>query len=179
VLCGHCGKEYSDEYSYCPFCAEPKPKPKPTIDEQYIQKEGGKGVLLGIIATLVLEFVGLITCFAGGFIIMFPLMIFVFPGMIPLAWHGFTRQAKITVKKNDRKSLILKQFTVDKTSICPVCGSHSISLGRKGYDWNKGFWYSIFDVPGGRYLAGMDGRRVICYCDNCDHRWESDKVWIK
>lgn len=179
MVCGHCRKNYPDNYSYCPYCAEPKPKPQPTLNERYIEKEGGKAVAWGVIGTLGLEFVGLIVCFMGGFIVMIPLMLFVFPGMIPLAWYGAVRRAKITIKKNDRKSLILKQFTVDKTSICPSCGSHSISLGRKGYDWNKGFWYSVFDVPGGRYLAGMDGRRIICYCDNCNNRWESDKVWIK
>ena len=178
MICGHCAKEYPDEYSYCPYCAEPKPKPEKSLDEKYIEKEGGKGVLMGIIAALFLQFVGLLGCFFGAGIITIPMMLMV-PGLIPLSWYGMTRQAKITVKKNDRKSLILKQFTVDKTSICPACGSHSISLGRKGYDWNKGFWYSVFDVPGGKYLAGMDGRRIICYCDNCNHRWESDKVWIK
>ena len=25
MICRHCGKEYSDEFSYCPYCAEPKP----------------------------------------------------------------------------------------------------------------------------------------------------------
>ena len=179
MVCGHCRKSYPDNYSYCPYCAEPKPKPKPTVDEQYIAKQSGRGVFCGIAMALFAQLVGLLWTVVGMFVIGLFMIFCVAPFLVWAGWYGFHKRAVETTKKNDRKSLILKQFTVDKTSICPSCGSHSISLGRKGYDWNKGFWYSVFDVPGGRYLAGMDGRRIICYCDNCNNRWESDKVWIK
>ncbi len=29
IVCGHCGKEYDEAFSYCPYCAEPKPEPRP------------------------------------------------------------------------------------------------------------------------------------------------------
>lgn len=82
------------------------------------------------------------------------------------------------LKSPERKEIEM-QFEKDQTSICPVCGSHDISLGRKGYDWNKGFWYSVFKVRGGHYLAGMDSRRVTAYCNKCGHKWETDQKWIR
>ncbi len=27
IVCGHCGKEYDEAFSYCPYCAEPMPEP--------------------------------------------------------------------------------------------------------------------------------------------------------
>lgn len=41
--------------------------------------------------------------------------------------------------KSAREHIISYQYSKDSTSICPRCGSHDISLGRKGYDWSKGF----------------------------------------
>lgn len=81
--------------------------------------------------------------------------------------------------KSPKEKMVQIQFEKDQTSICPSCGSHSVSLGRKGYDWNKGFWYRIFDIKGGHYLAGMDSRRVIAHCNSCGHKWETDKEWIR
>lgn len=81
--------------------------------------------------------------------------------------------------KSDKEKLIELEFTKDQTSICPHCGSHNVSLGRKGYDWNKGFWYRMFNVKGGHYLAGVNSRQVIVYCNECGHKWKSNKEWIK
>ena len=75
--------------------------------------------------------------------------------------------------------MISVQFGEDQKSICPVCGSHSIALGRKGYDWEKGFWYRIFNFKGGHYLAGIDSRRVTAHCQNCGHSWLTNEEWMK
>ena len=178
MRCGHCGKDYPDEYNYCPFCAEPKPKPEPTEEctkEDYNERAILKGLPIVIAAIVVGGLVGrLLTILWFGRDVS-P----VWSSPFILLFAAFAIWGVARYYGNKRRRAILTQFYADQTSICPKCGCHSISLGRKGYDWNKGFWYSVFDVPGGRYLAGMDGRRITCYCDNCNYRWESDKVWIK
>ena len=60
IVCGHCGKEYDEAFSYCPYCAEPKPEPKPpepglTPEETiryYDARETGLSILLFVIAIL-------------------------------------------------------------------------------------------------------------------------------
>ncbi len=75
--------------------------------------------------------------------------------------------------KGDRRFRINAQFHSDKTIICPMCGSHSITIYRKGYDYNKGFWYKMFNLKGGAYIAGMESNSAMCHCDNCGHKWDS------
>ena len=65
------------------------------------------------------------------------------------------------------------QFSENRTSICPNCGCHSITIYRKGYNWNGAFWGSVFKIKGSRYIAGMDSNNAMCRCDNCGHEWDS------
>ena len=199
MKCRHCGKEYDDSFSYCPYCAEPKPAPvrEVTIDEQI--KEHSKFVWIrGIIASIVafvpiviLIYVALLvglfadalgassagrdmtfdlSWFSFGTVALIALGISLFIGVIyVIAWFLSPRRDKV----------IEVQFNNDMKSICPVCGSHSIALGRKGYDWKKGFWYRIFNFKGGHYLAGIDSRRVTAHCQNCGHSWLTNEEWIK
>ena len=32
MICRHCGKEYSEEFEYCPYCAEPKTTEKQKVE---------------------------------------------------------------------------------------------------------------------------------------------------
>lgn len=70
---------------------------------------------------------------------------------------------------------IQKAHSENPTSVCPQCGSRNVTVYRKGYDYNKGFWYSVFKVRGGMYLAGMDRNKAMCACRDCNHRWETDR----
>lgn len=37
IVCGHCGKEYDEAFSYCPYCAEPKPQEPELTPEETIR----------------------------------------------------------------------------------------------------------------------------------------------
>lgn len=76
--------------------------------------------------------------------------------------------------KSDREKVVDIQFQKDQTSICPRCGGHNIKIYRNGYEWNKGFWYRLFDVKGGHYAAGMKSNRARCRCLNCGNDWLTD-----
>ena len=39
MICRHCGKEYSDEFAYCPYCAEPKPINNNISNQEQISEE--------------------------------------------------------------------------------------------------------------------------------------------
>ena len=199
MKCRHCGKEYDESYSYCPYCAEPKPQPakKVTIDEQ-IKKQNKSiwidGLLVSIISfipttliiylalgiMLVFDAFGAATNERGmtfnkswfdfGNVGLIALDISVFFGLLVIVvWFLSSRRDKI----------IQVQHANDSKSICPICGSHSVALGRKGYDWNKGFWYRMFNLKGGHYLAGMESRRVTAHCQNCEHSWLTNEEWIR
>lgn len=62
--------------------------------------------------------------------------------------------------------------------VCGECGSRNITVYKKGYDWNKGFWYRMFDVKGGHYLAGMDSRNAMCRCRDCGNDWDSGREFL-
>lgn len=83
------------------------------------------------------------------------------------------RTKRKEVKKRDRKQIIKQQFKKDKTSICPRCGSHSIKIYRKGYNWNEAFWGRMFNLKGSHYIAGMESNDAICRCLNCGSEWNS------
>lgn len=169
LKCKHCGKDYEDKYSSCPFCAEPK--------EIIDNSENNYDYYVAIISHCIAIPVGV---FVGTFVLFFFSM-FLF-ALIPAAIFSIISLILVIVYhkyKPKNREIIEKQFYRDKTSICPMCGSHSISLGRKGYDWDKGFWYRMFNVKGGHYLAGGDSRRVTAYCQNCGHHWLTDRQWIR
>lgn len=179
--CPHCSKERMPEDRFCSRCGEPfdievadKEQDK-RFDYQnamfflFLKYEGIMAITSLFVAALFFFCsydVGAFPFFRCFFGILFLLTII----PICVVWLRMS---------NKRQRIIDEQFVSDQTSICPVCGGHDISLGRKGYDWNKGFWYSIFKVRGGHYLAGMDGRRVTAYCNKCGHKWETDRAWIK
>lgn len=179
MICNHCGKEYVDDANYCPYCAEPKPKiePEPTMEEKIKENEN-----------LAIDIFWGIYCVCAGifcivFFILNPLLgiagIILYGGIGALIRYYMVKYKKNHKPKVTREAMIAAQYLEDDTSICPRCGSHDIALGRKGYDWSKGFWYNLFGTPGAGYVAGMDSRRVTCYCQHCGHKWLSKQEWIK
>lgn len=199
MKCRHCGKEYDESYSYCPYCAEPKPQPvkKVTIDEQ-IKKQNKSiwidGLLVSIISfiptTLIIYLVlGIMLVFDAfgaatnerGMTFNKSWFDFGNVGLIALGISVFLGSLVIVVwfLSSRRDKIIQVQHANDSKSICPICGSHSVALGRKGYDWNKGFWYRMFNLKGGHYLAGMESRRVTAHCQNCGHSWLTNEEWIR
>ncbi len=70
-----------------------------------------------------------------------------------------------------RRKVIKQQFRNDRSSICPSCGSHSVSVRRRGYNWNEAFWGEMFNIKGSRYTAGMGANDKICTCNHCGRRW--------
>lgn len=63
---------------------------------------------------------------------------------------------------------------VERASVCPRCGSRDVSWSKKGYDYNKAYWYSLLGLKGGRYIAGQQKNRIVCHCNNCGKDWQSD-----
>ena len=154
MKCRHCGKEYDDSFSYCPYCAEPKPivEEEVTIDkmvEEHTRFVWIEGILIMIVAFIpvtILIYGGLVflfitdtlassqnaaretsidpSWFEFGNVALWAGVICVLFGILyTLAWFFSPKRNKI----------IEVQHTQDPTSICPLCGSHSIALGRKGY----------------------------------------------
>lgn len=181
-ICPYCGKPYQEGDRFCAACGEPfdveavgkeiekKYKYRNTMILFFLKYEGIMAIL-----SLSITF-GMFIGLASGmgsfpffrYFLGILFLLTIFP--ICVVWYRIS---------NKRRRVIDEQFVMDQASICPVCGSHDISLGRKGYDWNKGFWYSVFKVRGGHYLAGMDSRSVTAYCNKCGHKWETDRMWIK
>lgn len=169
MRCNHCGKEYDDKLNSCPFCAEPKPVDEDKEDNYNYYVSMMKQCITIPIIVFVVTFV----------VFFFALFLF---ALIPAALFSIASFVLLIVyhkRKSKNRENIEKQFYRDQTSICPFCGSHSVALGRKGYDWNKGFWYRMFNIRGGHYLAGGNSRRVTAYCQNCGHHWNTDRQWIR
>ena len=213
MKCPHCRKEYSDDYDYCPYCAEPKPirAERPTIAEKVNEKD--KNIwLIGVGIAIVVSVIMVIANY--GFAFLAEVFIYAFsPSEGPTvvdAEKSFAKAEEVHKMvwsrnhelilwlcaigvgllagliyvvnwklKSPRQKMIDVQFDENQLSICPHCGSHSISLGRRGYDWNKAYWNSLWGVKGGRYVAGVDSRRVTAHCNNCGHHWLTDREWIK
>ena len=198
IVCGHCGKEYDEAFSYFPYCAEPKPEPRPQEPEltpeetirNYDARETGLSILLFVIAILPS------ILFAD--VVWIVVNIFTPPNgrdmyeqanaLLPN--HNITVPVGLAVavgvsllydfyqtRKSTRKKLISIQYEKDSRSICPKCGCHDIALGRKGYDWKKAYRYR--NVKGGQYYAGMDSRRVTARCRKCGHKWETEYKWTQ
>ena len=173
MTCRHCGKEYADEYKYCPYCAEPRVRVEQhkTLDEMYVCKKVNTARFWSIAVAVLLQIFALI--------IMGPLLglafgVLVFPMCIWTIIYRVDKDAKEAVAKNSRETIIDKQFIADQTSICPNCGSHNIKVYRKGYDYRPGFWGSIFGVRGAGYVGGFDANTACCRCLNCGNDWATD-----
>ena len=171
MICKHCGKEFSDEFDYCPYCAEPKTKLPKTLDDAYVDKRVATATFWSIFGGVLLQIYTMI--FLGPVVgLIFGILLF--PVCIWAIIYGIRRQAIEDITKNSRETIIEKQFLADKTSICPVCGSHNIKVYRKGYNYRTGFWGSIFGVRGAGYAGGVDANTACCRCMNCGNDWETD-----
>lgn len=200
MKCRHCGKEYDDSFSYCPYCAEPKPHKtiQVTVDDKVKEVDNTiwfRGFVVFLASLIPTNIIGFVIAFLvylfspvedmydqsaiydkavriidGEKIFLIAVGVSFVIGLIyVISWK----------LRSHRSKMISVQFGEDQKSICPVCGSHSIALGRKGYDWEKGFWYRIFNFKGGHYLAGIDSRRVTAHCQNCGHSWLTNEEWMK
>lgn len=168
MICRHCGKEYSDEFAYCPYCAEPKPAREKTLDEAYIERKVGRAKFWSIFGGVLLQIFCLI--FMGPVLgLIFGIL--VFPVCIWAIIYGTGKRVREEIEKNSCETIIKKQFMADQTSICPNCGSHDIKVYRKGYDYGTGFWLR---KHGGAFVAGMDSNTACCRCMNCGNDWETD-----
>ncbi len=207
--CGFCNKEYDEKYNYCPYCGEPRLAMEDDKKENAEETAYKALLILpvigfvgGMVASMIvgwiIHFIRCIFYIFKGYTIpqlprfSTPLEVFVICGVIVavimfvLSVYAVNKREKniregILPRKREpsRKEIIREQFRNDSTSICPECGSHNISLGRKGYDWSKAAWYSFFGIKEGVFWAGKDERRVTAYCNNCHHKWLTDREWIK
>ena len=185
IVCSHCGKEYSSDLKYCPDCSEATSVSE--SKQRLGEREQKKHTLAFAVETAKL-FIGIAAisvvgaCFArfceivnedifGNFFVWF-IVFFAFCSI-------FAVRVTIDRKKDMKWQNRMAKFHADNTSICPECGSHDLSFGRKGYDWNYAYWGSVFKIKGSQYLAGMDSRRVTAHCNKCGHRWETSKEWLR
>lgn len=176
MICRHCGKEYSDEFAYCPYCAEPKYDKKPKIEKYHHWGNAGFKIIIGMVILLFFSFIYALFHSAinsdGNTIDESELLSTFLYLYIPLQ---IIHIIGVIVKyKNKKNRLIMEQFHYDKLGVCPKCGSHNIKIYRKGYNYNKGFWLRMFDIKGGGYIAGMDSNNTCCRCMNCGNDWETD-----
>lgn len=173
MICKHCGKEFSDEFSYCPYCAEPKPKPdrEYSLDENYIREKVRSAKIWSIFGGVLLQLFTLV--YMGPVLGLIFGMLF-YPMFVQGIIYGIKKRAIEDVTKNSRETVIQKQYMADKTSICPNCGSHNVKVYRKGYDYKVGFWGSIFGVRGSGYAGGFGANNACCRCQNCGNDWETD-----
>lgn len=200
MICRHCGKEYSDEFAYCPYCAEPTVKLE-SFQETHISEEeqmnrasrGADGhyfLITFVVGALWFVFGYLICQFLGWAIYpetlgndafhdkadtfaifsWFGLLI----GWILFRWLNIKSSNENKKAKRVKRYIINKQYINNPTSICPKCGSHNIKVYRKGYNYKVGFWGSIFGVRGAGYAGGFDANTACCRCMNCGHDWETD-----
>ena len=184
MICKHCGKEFSEEFKYCPYCAEPVQLLDRLTEEQranyYKNRTGTKNrivsVLLGIvmfpISWVAIYLWNFIDCifndvdyYGGWTISLYSFLISVSVVIIGFSVEHF---------KSDKQKLIDIQFDEDQTSICPSCGSHNVQIYRNGYNYSRGFWGAIFGVRGDGYAAGFDANKTRCRCMDCGKDWETD-----
>ena len=201
MICRHCGKEFSDEFEYCPFCAEPKHTKSKILNQEQISEEeqinraqrGADGHYL--LVTVVIGFLW----FALGFFVsqivgwsIYPetlgsdafcdkadifaifMWLGVLIGWVVLRYLIQKLSSESQKQKRAKKYVIFKQYQNDRTSICPVCGSHNIKIYRKGYNYKVGFWGAIFGVKGAGYAGGFGANNTCCRCMNCGNDWETD-----
>lgn len=194
MICKHCGKGFSDEYDYCPYCAEPikKAVELPTLNHTAIENQvKGSYKIVTIVVAFLLLILGFLPCLFLGWVFFpgtlgndafhdeadtFAIIVWVASIIIwvllRFIYWQITKKSKM--EKRVRKRNIANQFRLDSTSICPSCGSHDIKVYREGYNYAKGFWLRTFDVKGGGYVAGMNSNRARCHCMNCGNDWATN-----
>ncbi|MGN0535727.1 MAG: zinc-ribbon domain-containing protein [Eubacterium sp.] len=183
MKCSHCGKTIPEDAKFCSYCAEPvsqtlsendriwnerdlerKAKSKAALDK--LPKVFAINLILGVCVFLMLFLLqGTIIDISPGIAIVLSIGIVV---LLTITGYIYCR-----IRLSDRDIVKYKQFVTDKTSICPMCGSHSVKIYRKGYNWNEAFWGSVFKIKGSRYIAGMESNTAMCHCEHCGHRWNS------
>ena len=176
MICRHCGKEYSDEFEYCPYCAEPKHNVPRKVEKYHHWGNAGYKIVIGMVILLFFTFAYAIFYTAinsDGEVVDESVLLSNFLSLyIPLQ---VIHIAGVIIKyRNKKKKLIMEQFYHDPASVCPKCGSHNIKLYRKGYNYKVGFWGAIFGVRGAGYAGGFDANKACCRCMNCGKDWETD-----
>ena len=201
MICRHCKKEYSDEFAYCPYCAEPKPAKSKTFNQEQISEEeqinrisrGADGhyflitlvvgILWFVFGYLICQFIGweiypgtlendAFHDKADTFAIISWLALLI--GWVLLRWLNLKLSSENKKQQRIKRYVINSQYLKDQTSICPHCGSHNIKHYRKGYNYKIGFWGAIFGVRGSGYAGGFDANTTCCRCMNCGNDWETD-----
>lgn len=180
MKCSHCGKIIQDDAKFCPYCAEPVPEMLSDEDREWEEKELERkaksraalntklftwSIIVGICSPILLLFLVYTQHLNFGIWLLIWLVCSI---TIPTITFFYAREHLY-----DESIVKWKQYCTDKTSICPMCGSHSIKIYRKGYDWNEAFWGSMFKIKGSRYTAGMNSNNAMCHCQNCGHSWNS------
>ena len=171
MICRYCGKELLEGDKYCACCGEPVPKPPKSIDERYLNKRVSTARFWSVFCSVLLQLFCLVYM---GPILGLIFGVAVFPVCIWGIIYGVRKRTLEELEENSHKTIIAKQFSLDKTSICPVCGSHDIKLYRKGYDYGVGYWGSTFGVKGSGYAGGFDANKTCCHCQNCGNDWETN-----
>ena len=200
MVCKHCGKEFSDEFKYCPYCAEPVKKAKAIEVEKLTEEEqlkrvhrgaNGRYFLFTIVVGVFWFLFGFLICqFLGWYIYpdtlgndavhdktdTFAIIVWVsiLIGWFLLRWIILKLSSENQNQKRIKKYIITSQYLKDRTSICPYCGSHDIKVYRKGYNYKIGFWGAIFGVRGSGYAGGFDANKTCCHCMDCGKDWETD-----
>lgn len=185
MKCSYCGIDLPPNAKYCPNCAEPVIEP-PSQEEllweekkkELENKAKRKAALSKLPKVFAVNFITLVVLWLVYLIIAsgrksFPIFgtlvfLIILPLVLTISGYFFCK-----THLTDREIIKYKQFCEDSTSICPMCGSHSIKIYRKGYNWNEAFWGNMFNIKGSRYTAGMNSNDTICYCENCKHQWNA------
>lgn len=190
MKCLHCNREYNDEYDFCPFCAEPKPKPEPTVEDLVNEQESNRKsvylslpIFMWIPMYIVIYIIAIVSNLPDlGEIIQWDKVV---PNAGTVAFWNTVLVIGASIlgyyddkNKTPREKQISAQFAHDDTSICPRCGSHDIALGSKGYDWNKAWWGEVIGNDAAKYDAGAESRRVTAHCKHCGNDWLTDREWI-
>lgn len=184
MKCSHCGIDLPPNAKYCPNCAEPVIEP-PSQEELLCEEKelenkakrkaalskAPKAFVVNISISLSIWCIYALIAQALGkpfSWLSILIILIILPFALTISGYFFCK-----THLTDREIIKYKQFCEDSTSICPMCGSHSISIYRKGYNWNEAFWGDMFNIKGSRYTSGMNSNDTICYCENCKHQWNA------
>lgn len=184
MTCKHCKKSIPDDAVCCPYCAEPTPQRLSDEDREWEQQELERKARNRAALNTKLFTRSFIVAVCIPLLLMFPLLIlnvkittyFLVLTLTLIMSMTILPTAAFLFARNHlyNESIVKwKQYITDKTSICPMCGSHSVKVYRKGYNWEEAFWGSVFKIRGSRYTAGMDSNEAMCYCQRCGHKWNT------